>query len=93
VDHPEQAFDFAVQHEQAVLEHVEAASKWAYIPLLAATSTNRAMADKVQAYTERSIPADARDASKRTIAYIRLQAGMKDRQVPALESWLRRPSH
>jgi aminopeptidase N len=92
-DHPEQAFDFAVRHEQAVLEHVEAASKWAYIPRLAATSTDRAMADRVEAYAERSIPTDARDASKRTIAYIRLQAGMKDRQVPALESWLRRPSH
>ncbi|MDH5210041.1 MAG: hypothetical protein OEW34_15465, partial [Burkholderiaceae bacterium] len=84
---------FAVRHEQAVLEHVEAASKWAYIPRLAATSTNPAMADKVEAYAERSIPTDARDTSKRTIAFIRLQAGMKDRQVPALESWLRRPSH
>ena len=92
VDHPEQAFDFAVQHEQAVLEQVDGSSKWAYIPRLAATSTDRAMADKVQAYTERSVPADARDASRRTIAYIRLQADMKDRQVPALESWLRRPS-
>jgi aminopeptidase N len=93
VNHPEQAFDFAVQHAQAVLEHVDAASRWAYIPRLATMSTDRAMADKVQAYTERSVPADARDASKRTIAYIRLQAAMKDRQVPALESWLHRPSH
>jgi aminopeptidase N len=93
VNHPEKAFDFAVQHEQAVLEHVDAASRWAYIPRLASTSTDRAMADKVQAYTERSVPADARDAPRRTIAYIRLQATMKDRQVPALESWLRRPSH
>ena len=92
VNHPEKAFDFAVQHEQAVLEHVDAASRWAYIPRLAAASTDRAMADRVHAYTERSIPADARDASRRTIAYIRLQAAMKDRQVPALESWLHRPS-
>jgi aminopeptidase N len=93
VDHPQQAFDFAVQHERAVLEHVDGSSKWAYIPRLAATSTDRAMADKVQAYTERAVPADARDAPRRTIAYIRLQAGMKDRQVPALESWLREQSH
>ncbi len=93
VNHPEKAFDFAVQHEQAVLEHVEAASRWGYIPRLASASTDRAMADKVQAYTERSVPADARDASRRTIAYIRLQAVMKDRQLPALEAWLRRPSH
>jgi aminopeptidase N len=93
VDHPEQSFDFAVRHERAVLEHVDAASKWAYIPFLAETSTDRAMADKVQVYTDRSIPVDARDTSKRTIAYIRLQAGMRERQAPALESWLRQPSH
>jgi aminopeptidase N len=93
VDHPARAFDFAVRHEQAVLEQVEAASKWAYIPRLAGTSTDRALADKVEAYAERSIPTDAREASKRTIAFIRLQAGMKDRQVPALEAWLRRPAH
>ena len=92
-NHPEQAFDFAVQHAQAVLELVDAASKWAYIPRLAATSTDRVVADKVQAYTERSIPADVRDASRRTVAYIRLQAATKDRQLPALESWLHQPSH
>jgi hypothetical protein len=51
------------------------------------------MAEKVEAYAERSIPADARDTSKRAIAFIRLQDSMKDRQVLALESWLRRPSH
>ena len=58
-----------------------------------AEALDRALADKVQAYTERAVPADARDAPKRTIASIRLQAAMKDRQVPVLEAWLREPSH
>ena len=93
VDHPQQAFDFAVEHEQAVFAQVEGSSKWAYIPRLAATSADRAMADKVQAYIERTVPADARDAPRRTIAHIRLQADIKDRQVPALEAWLRESSH
>ena len=93
VDHPEQTFDFAVQHERAVLEYVDGSSRSEYIPRLAATSFDRALADKVQAYTERAVPADARDAPRRTIAYIRLQAAMKDRQVPVLEAWLREPSH
>jgi hypothetical protein len=68
---------------------VDGSSRSEYIPRLAATSTDRALADKVQAYTERAVPADARDAPRRTIAYIRLQAAMKDRQVPVLEAWLR----
>jgi len=89
VDHPEQAFDFAVQHEQAVLEQVDGSSKWAYIPSLAGTSTDGALADKVQTYAERSVPADARESSRRVIASINIRAGVKERQTPALESWLR----
>ena len=61
--------------------------------LSALNEGDRALADKVQAYTERAVPADARDAPRRTIAHIRLQAAMKDRQVPVLEAWLREPSH
>jgi aminopeptidase N len=89
VDHPEQAFDFAVLHEQAVLEQVDGSSKWAYIPSLAATSTDRALAHKVQTYAGRSVPADARESSRRVIASIEIRAGVKERQTPALETWLR----
>jgi aminopeptidase N len=89
-DHPEQAFDFAVTHDRSVLEHVEGPSKWDFISSLAGTSTDRAVADKVQSYMERSIPKDARETSKRVIASIKIRAGVKERQVPALEAWLQK---
>jgi aminopeptidase N len=89
-DHPEQAFDFAVTHERSVLEHVEGPSKWDFISSLAGTSTDRAIADKVQSYMERSIPTDARETSKRVVASIKIRAGVKERQVPALEAWLQK---
>ncbi len=88
IDHPAEAFEFAERHEQAVLAHVEGSSRWAYIPTLATTSTDLALADKVQTYAERSVPADARESSRTIVASIRIRAGVKERQTPALESWL-----
>ena len=89
-EHPELAFDFAVAHEGAVLDRVEAASRWAFIPTLPASSAHAAMAEQVQAYVERSVPPDARQAATVAMAEIRFRADVKARQQPALEAWLRR---
>jgi hypothetical protein len=43
----------------------------------------------VQAYVERSVPSDARKAAEVAMAEIRFRAGVKARQQPALESWVR----
>jgi aminopeptidase N len=89
-EHPELAFEFAVVHEGAVLDRVEASSRWAFIPMLPANSADAAMAEKVQAYVERSVPPDARQAAAVAMAEIRFRAGVKARQQPALEAWMRR---
>ena len=89
-EHPELAFEFAVVHEGDVLDRVEAASRWAFIPMLPAGSADASMAERVQAYVERSVPPDARQAATVAMAEIRFRAGVKARQQPALESWLRR---
>ena len=88
-EHPELAFEFAVAHEGAVLERVEASSRWAFIPSLPAGSANAATAGRVQAYVDRSVPPDARNAAEVAMAEIRFRAGVKARQQPALESWVR----
>ena len=89
VDHPAQAFDFAVQHENALMEHVDAASRWSLVPYLASTSDDVAMARKVREYTERSVPADARHTAETVMARINFRASVKARQLPALETWIR----
>jgi len=89
-EHPELAFEFAVAHEDAVLDRVEASSQWAFIPMLPASSADAAMAGQVQAYVERSVPPDARQAAAVAMAEIRFRAGVKARQQPALEAWVRR---
>jgi aminopeptidase N len=88
-DHPAEAFRFAVLHEQAVSEYLDASSRWGFIPRLGVTSYDPSLADEIQAYVERSTPTDARAVAARTIAEIRARGAVRSRQVPALEAWLR----
>ena len=87
-EHPELVFDFAVANEKAVLDLVDAPSRWAFIPGLALTSANAAMAQRVRAYTDRSIPKDAQQEAQRVIADITFRAEVIARQLPTLEGWL-----
>jgi aminopeptidase N len=89
-EHPELAFEFAVAHEGAVLDRVEAASRWAFIPMLPSSSADAAMVEQVQAYVERSVPPDARQAAAVAMADIRFRADVKARQQPVLEAWISR---
>jgi aminopeptidase N len=93
IDHPEQAYDFAIRHEPEVLKRVDAASRWAFIPSLAENSFDRSTATRVRAYAEASIPADARIGAEKAIASIDERASVRDRQLPALEAWLRSRRH
>jgi aminopeptidase N len=87
-EHPELAFDFAVRHEEKVLALVEASSRHSFIPLLAAPSFDPAMIEKVRAYAERSLPADARQSADMAMADIRYRADVRAKQLPALERWV-----
>jgi aminopeptidase N len=87
--HPALAFDFAVRNEKAVLALVEGASRWAFIPSLAATSYDLAMVGKVRDYAERSVPTDARQATEEAVAEISARARAKERLMPPLEEWVR----
>ena len=87
-EHPGLVFNFAVANEKAVLDLVDAPSRWAFIPELAQTSGDAAIAQRVQGYADRSIPKDARQSAERVIVDITFRAEVRDRQLPALEAWL-----
>jgi len=89
-EHPELAFDFAVEHEKQVLDLVDATWRSSFIPELAETSAQPAVVDRVRGYAERSIPADARQTADRVMAAITFHADVKARQLPELEAWLDR---
>jgi aminopeptidase N len=87
-EHPELGFDFAARHEKNVLDLVEASSQHSFIPLLAAQSFDPAMIEKVRAYAERSLPADARRSADIAMADIRYRADVRAKQLPVLERWV-----
>ena len=89
-EHPELVFDYAVAHEKAVLDLVEASSRWAFIPELADTSADPALARQVRAYADRSVPKGAQQEAERVIADIMFQAEVRARQRPAVEAWMTR---
>lgn len=89
VDHPAEAFRFAVRHERTILRNIDASSRWGFIPRLAVRSNDAGLADEVQAYVERTTPADARDVAAQTIAEVRARSEVRARQLPALDAWLR----
>lgn len=89
VGHPALAFDFAVNNEAAVLELVEGASRWAFIPSLAGSSDDLVLAARLKAYADRSVPADARQATEQAVAEIGARVRSKAKLLPALEEWVR----
>jgi aminopeptidase N len=87
-EHPELAFAFVVRHEKNVLGLVEASSQHSFIPLLAAQSFDPTLIEKVRAYAERSLPADARRSADIAMADIRYRADVRAKQLPVLERWV-----
>jgi aminopeptidase N len=75
--HPAMAFDWAVAHEQAVNALVETSARAAFIVSLPAQSNDPAVADRVQAYADRALPATARQRAAKTVTSIRYRARLR----------------
>jgi aminopeptidase N len=88
VRHPALAYDFAVANEPAVLAMVEASSRYSYIPALAQSSPDAALAKRLRAYSERSIPASGRQDAEVSVAEIDRRARSYAYTRPELEAWV-----
>jgi aminopeptidase N len=86
--HPAMAFDFAVTHEEAVLALVESSSRWSYIPQLARTGSEPALAARVREYAEQRVPESARKDAAEAIAEIERRARSNAHSRPELEAWV-----
>ena len=75
--HPAMAFDWAVAHAQAANALVETSARAGYIVSLPTQSNDPAVADRVQAYAERALPAAARQRAIKTITAIRYRARLR----------------
>ena len=87
--HPELAFDFTLANEQKVMAMVESSQRHSYIPQLARSSADPALAGKLRAYMLRSIPEGGRQDAEQAIAEILRRARSFSHNRPEYEAWVR----
>jgi aminopeptidase N len=87
--HPEMAFDFALENEQKVLALVEASSRYSYLPQLARSSADAALAGRLREYMLHSIPEGGRQDAEEVIAEILRRARSFSYNRPEYEAWVK----
>jgi aminopeptidase N len=87
--HPEMAFDFALANEPKVLAMVEASSRYSYLPQLARSSADPALAGRLREYMLRSIPEGGRQDAEQAIAEILRRARSFSYNRPEYEAWVK----
>jgi aminopeptidase N len=87
--HPELAFDFAIANEGKVLALVEPSSRYSFIPGLARSSADAALAGRLREYMLHSIPETARQDANESIAVILRRARSFAYNRPEYEAWVK----
>ena len=86
--HPDLAFDFAVDHYDAISRRVDASTATRYYPRLAYGSLDPEMPAKLRAFAERRIAANARQEVETAVANIEYRRDLKARRLPEITRWL-----
>ena len=86
-EHPAMAFDWAMAHADAVNALVEKSSQPGFIVSLAAGSGDLALAERVRAYADRALPAEARQGAVKAITSIQNRAHMRKVEVGPAAAW------
>ncbi|KQQ36154.1 aminopeptidase [Duganella sp. Leaf126] len=86
--HPDLAFDFAVAHREQVEKKIDATSRSRFYPGLARRSADPAMVDKLNAYANRYLAADARGDARIAIASIQYRVKVRKQRLPEIDAWL-----
>jgi len=87
-EHPDMAFDFAMQHRDAVAKRVDSTSSSRYYPGLAGQSLDPAMVGKLRAYADKYLSASSRRPTETAIATIEYRTKVKRERLPAIDAWL-----
>jgi len=87
---PEPAFDFANAHFDQVDAMLEPTTRNAFVPRLAAHSTDAAIIPKLRAYAQAHIPADARKDAMESEMAIASAVKFRKQRLPDVDRWLAR---
>jgi aminopeptidase N len=86
-EHPDLAFDFALQNRQAVEGLVDASSRSRYFPGLGAGSSDPAMIAKLQQYASRYLTSESRRPADQAIAAIQDRVRVRQTRLPDISRW------
>lgn len=86
--HPDLAWDFVQQHLPAVFEKLQASERSSFVPALGAGSVDPAMIDKIGAYAQAHIAADARRKANESIGAIRERLRIRQTRLPQITAWV-----
>jgi aminopeptidase N len=87
-EHPDLAFDFAVQHQAEVGKRVDSTSQSRYYPGLARQSLDPAMVGKLRTYAEKHIAAGSRRPTETAIANIEYRLKIRKERLAQIDAWL-----
>jgi aminopeptidase N len=89
--HPDLAFDFAIEHMTQVNQLVDGSSRSRYFPRLASSSADPLMVDKLNAYASANLAPSARRDADTAIASVRYRIKIRAERLPAIDAWLAQP--
>jgi aminopeptidase N len=87
-EHPDLAFDFALQNRDKVETLVDVSSRSRFLPRLAARSADPAMVAKLQDYAQRYMTPQSRKSADVAIAQISDRIRVRQTRLPDITSWL-----
>ena len=86
--HPGLALDFTSANWAKIRDLLEPDSRPSFAPRLVNGEADRALADKLNAFADRNIPADARQEVRKAVSSILYQAQVRDARLPEVNHWL-----
>ena len=86
-EHPALAFDWAVAHADRVNALLEQSTRTGFIAELASSSSDRAVAARVQAYAFKALAPESRADANATISRINYLSDLRGRLAPAIGAW------
>ena len=86
--HPELAYDFALQHKSQLDGMIDGSAAAAFYPRLATASTDPAMIDKLQAFAAKYMASGSRRSVDSAIESIQYGITLRQQRLPAVSQWL-----
>jgi aminopeptidase N len=83
------AWEFARAHTAALLQTTTFFGRNQYLPNIAQYFTDAARADELEALVREHLPADSLTEAEKGADLVRLNAAVKERELPAIDSWIK----